>query len=314
MNNIPGRACGRVIEGEEESEGKEGMMSRSICEMETVMIGGPNSRPVSKVERYGWILRDSPGQLMHIDKAELMIDHQYQRDDISPHKVQALASAWSWAGCGVISVALRPNGLYFVFDGQHRVLAARKRSDIRELPCIVFECDSVAKEAAGFLVANSERKPISAIDKFRSLVITEDEAARHVEETIERLGLEICKSAAKPGQIKCISRCLAMVSSDSESFDIALKTCRDLCDGISHINDDLLKGLFTIQRKHGLLEDRRFIARLKQVGHGLVMEGIRRARAYRMNGGERTVMEGIFQAVNKGLRSKFGGDDMQDDE
>jgi len=36
-------------------------------------------------------------------------------------------------------VALRDDNKWFVVDGQHRKLAADQRSDIRELPCLVFE-------------------------------------------------------------------------------------------------------------------------------------------------------------------------------
>lgn len=280
-------------------------MANVLCVEETV--GGPRGGGrVSKIERYGWILRDSPGVFMEIDKSELHIDHEYQRDDVNVGKVRAIASSWSWAGCGSISVALRPDGRFFVFDGQHRLLAAKTRADITTMPCMVFECDSVAMEAAGFLVTNSHRKPPTAIDKFRSLVKTEDEAARHVKETLRDLGLEISKTANRPGQIKCIARCMTLATADLESFKKSLMLAERVCRDVSPIHEDIVAGLFHIHRRNGLLDDGRFVRRVLDVGHSSLVDGIRRCRIFRGKGGELTLMEGILAAVNKGLRNRFG--------
>jgi hypothetical protein len=261
---------------------------------------------MSKIERYGWILRDSPGLFMEIDKSDLLIDHNYQRDDVIVEKVRAIARAWSWAGCGAISVAVRPDGRFFVFDGQHRVLAAKTRSDISTMPCMVFECDSVAKEAAGFLITNSERKAVSAIDKFRSLVLTEDQAAQVVKATFEDLGLEVSKTANRPGQIKCVSRCMKLASAGPEAFDKAIALAERVCRDVSPVHEDLVAGFFHLQKRNGLLEDNRFVQRVVLIGQAAIADGIRRSRLFRQKGGELTLMEGILLAVNHGLRKRFG--------
>jgi len=282
-------------------------MGNVLCVEETISTRcGRGSGRMSKIERYGWILRDTPGVFMEIDKSEIHIDHEYQREEVKVDKVRSIASAWSWAGCGAINVALRPDGRFFVFDGQHRFLAARIRADITMMPCMVFECDSVAKEAAGFLVTNSERKPVTAIDKFRSLVMTEDDAAQHVKQVIRDLGLEISKTASKPGQIKCVARCMTLATSDLECFRNAAYLAERVCRDVSPIHEDIIAGLFWIQRKHRLLDDTRFVRRVLDVGHASLVDGIRRAKIYRGKGGELVVMEGILTAVNKGLRNRFG--------
>lgn len=280
-------------------------MGNTLCVEPTVSVGAKGGK-TSKIERYGWILRDSPGVFMEIDKQELHIDHEYQRDEVNVDKVRSIASSWSWVGCGSISVALRPDGRFFVFDGQHRVLAAKTRSDIDVLPCMVFECDSVAKEAAGFLVTNSERKPVTAIDKFRSLVITEDQAAQRVKEVLSDLGLEISKTANRPGQIKCIARCLTLATSDFECFKKTLALSGRLCRDIAPVHEDIVAGLFHLHRKHGLLDDPRFVRRVVDVGHAAIVDGIRRSRIFRGKGGELTLVEGILAAVNKSLHKRFG--------
>jgi hypothetical protein len=242
---------------------------------------------------------------MELDKADLNIDHEYQRDEVNVGKVRTIASAWSWAGCGAISVALRPDGRFFVFDGQHRVLAAKTRADITTLPCMVFECDSVAKEAAGFLVTNSERKPVTAIDKFRSLVITEDDAAKRVKGVLLDLGLEISKTANRPGQIKCVARCMSLATNDFECFKKSIVLAQRVCMNVSPIPEDIVTGLFCLHRKHGILDDGRFVRRVLDVGHASLADGIRRSRIFRGKGGELTLMEGILAAVNKGLHKRF---------
>lgn len=282
-------------------------MGTTLCVEETISTrAGRGTSRMSKIERYGWILRDAPGVFMEIDKSEINVDHEYQRDEVNVDKVRSIASSWSWAGCGAISVALRPDGRFFVFDGQHRFLAAKIRADITTLPCMVFECDSVAKEAAGFLVTNSERKPVTAIDKFRSLVITEDDAAKHVKQVLRDLGLEISKTANRPGQIKCVARCMTLATSDLEGFKKAAALSERVCRDVAPIHEDIVAGLFHIHRKHGLLDDTRFVRRVLDVGHASLVDGIRRSRIFRGKGGELTLMEGILTAANKGLRNRFG--------
>lgn len=281
-------------------------MSTELCEADTVTVGTKSRKRVSKIERYGWILRDLPGVFMEIDKNELNIDYSYQREDINHAKILEIARAWSWVGCGAILVAVRPDGTWFVFDGQHRVLAAKKRADVTTLPCMVYECDSIQQEAAGFLITNDQRKPVTAIGKFKSLVIAEDAVAIHVQDAIAKHGLEVSKCAAKPGQIKCIKRCQIICTVDKDSFDKAIAVAVDLCRDNCLIHDDLLNGLFVCHRRYRLLDDKRFLKRLFDVGPDAIMDAIRKTHGYRGTGGDQTVREGVLLAVNKGLRHKFG--------
>ena len=170
---------------------------------------------------------------------------------------------------------------------------------------MVYECDSVSKEAAGFLVTNSERKPVTAIDKFRSLVMTEDDAAQHVKQVLGDLGLEISKTASKPGQLKCVARCMKLAALNLEFFRKAISLAERVCRDTSYIHEDIVVGFFYLQRKHSVLDDARFIKRVLDVGHASLMDGIRRARIFREKGGEIVVVEGILAAVNKGLRNRF---------
>lgn len=91
---------------------------------------------LDKVQRYGWTMQDKQGEQRQINKNLLLVNDDYQRT-ASASKILEIASEWSWIGCGVIIVAKR-DGSYWVIDGQHRVLAAKRRSDIKEMPCLVL--------------------------------------------------------------------------------------------------------------------------------------------------------------------------------
>lgn len=84
-----------------------------------------------------------PGEFRMIDKAALNID---QRNQISESHVQSIANHWSWTAIGMILVSEQADGTLLVLDGQQRKMAADKRSDIQNLPCLVFS-KNVVEEA-----------------------------------------------------------------------------------------------------------------------------------------------------------------------
>jgi hypothetical protein len=90
-------------------------------------------KKVDKVTRYGWLEADDLGDLCLLSKRDLNVDNRYQRERKHP-KVLAIARGWSWPACGVLIVAVREDGRYWVVDGGHRWAAAMERSDITHLP------------------------------------------------------------------------------------------------------------------------------------------------------------------------------------
>jgi len=96
------------------------------------------------------------GKASYLSKDVLQFDTSYQRPEITAF-VWHIARNFSWKLFGTVSVSQRINGEYFVFDGQHRVLAARLRDDIDNIPCLVFNLDGVSEEAEAFLDLNTER-------------------------------------------------------------------------------------------------------------------------------------------------------------
>lgn len=259
---------------------------------------GPNT---TKIDRYGWTVRDAPGQLRYIGKNQLVVDYTYQRTH-STQKVRALARDWSWMACGAILVAKR-NGQYYVVDGQHRVLAAKSRADVIDLPCILFETDAPSDEAVAWLGANKNRKVPDSVDTFRALVAARDPDAMYLQETCDRLGIVITKSADSSKRLKGVVGTIRILKRDRSRFDKLMLLLADLCEN-HPLNEKLIAGLDYIGQ-HLDLDEPRLRKRILTVGPEALMQGAIRAAAYFVRGGANVWAMGMMDEINKGLRTKF---------
>jgi hypothetical protein len=256
---------------------------------------------LTKIERYGWTVRDAPGQLKYINKNLLLVDVAYQRPyDLK--KAQALAADWSWMACGAILVAKR-DGDYYVVDGQHRVIAAKKRADILDLPCILFDATCVQEEATAWIGCNSRRKPPSSLDKHRALVAAEDPNAMYLNETCKALGFTITSHACKPMQIKSVVTLTRVLERDRQHFNKLMILLSELC--VDHpVTDKLIGGLDYIAQ-HMDICDSRLRKRVLWVGAATLNRGASKAAAYFAHGGSKVFASGMLDEINRGVRNKF---------
>jgi len=258
---------------------------------------------VDKVKRYGWIIQDSPGELRMLHKNILQIHPAYQRDLI-PAKVKDITGRWSWVGCGAIVVGER-GGDFWVIDGQHRVLSAKRRSDITHLPCIVFQTDGIRQEAEAFLVLNTGRKPVSSIGKFKAMIAAGDPAACLVNKTLEELGVSPRKTATKGREIKSLAWAVKRAQEDAKKFELIMRVASELCTDMP-IREIILEGLWYInERISGGIEEKRFAERLRFVGAKRLVVAAQKASAYFVRGGANTWAIGMMDEINKGLRKRF---------
>jgi hypothetical protein len=259
---------------------------------------------VPKHEMYKWTTKDSPGDLIWLDKNELFVDHTYQRDKVSEKKILRLASEWSWIGCGAICVAMRDSD-YMVIDGQHRVLAAKRRADISQLPCIVFETSGIEEEAQGFISANINRMPVQAIDKFRAMVVSRDPVALRVQKILDDLGITVASNPTKNRQLKTTDRCIKYAEMDEQRLRRVLAVAAELCDGVMVISHLILQGLWKLDMSCCLLTDRKFRERIIGVGADALLLGARKAAGFYGKSGELVAAKGMLTEINKNLRSKY---------
>ena len=266
------------------------------------------STGVDKTARYGWVTKDEPGELKMLHKDVLQIHPAYQRDVVQ-QKVRAITAAWSWLSLGALVVGER-GGEFWVIDGQHRALAAKRRSDINRLPCVVFKTADVKTEAQGFLDLNTGRKPVTAVSKQKAMVAAGDEVAAYVQQQCDALGLEIKGSAGHAGQLKCISWCTRRAAENKDVFSLVMAIGAELSakDQVP-VGERLLEGLWQLNARCGEgLADKRLVKRLREKGARTLIEGANRAAAYYANGGGRIWAQGMLVEINKGLQRKFTTD------
>lgn len=260
----------------------------------------------SKVDRYKWLCHGKPGQFMLVDKRELNVDHEAYQRALNQYKVVEYASDWNWVSAGVMIITKR-DGRYYVIDGQHRVMAAMKRSDITLLPCMFFESLTITEEAQAFLDVNRGRKPVTAIDTHRAAVTAGDEASMYFENACRERGLTICKHPSSTGQIMAVSWAVNMIRKNRQTFDAVFPIACDISakDNV-YVKERLLSGLAYIhEHVEGGMSDRRLVERIYQKGANKLHEAAVKAAAYFTRGGARVHATGMLEALNSGLRTRF---------
>lgn len=258
---------------------------------------------VDKVKRYGWVIRDEPGQMKELHKDVLQIHPAYQRDQI-PQKIKEITADWSWIAAGVIVVGER-GGDYWVVDGQHRVLAAKRRSDIVFLPCIIFKTEGIRQEAKAFLDLNTGRKPVSSIGKFKAMIAAGDEAACTVHRVLESLDIKTMRKADGCKELGSVEWSVRKAREDSAKFEVVMRIAAEISTDVS-IQQKLLDGLWYINdRLPDGINQTRFIKRLKDIGGRRLIDAANKAAAYFVHGGAKIWATGMMEEINKGRRIKF---------
>lgn len=281
------------------------IFARSVTASESYPSDASHSGSVDKVFRYGWTFKDSPGALQYLDKRVLEVDKSYQRNS-NDAKVLRIAREWSWIACNSICVANR-DGRYFVVDGQHRVMAAHRRSDINLLPCLVFETVDNVQEAKGFLDANVNRKPMTMQERFNALLKAEDSTALKAEKYISQTGRSIDRHG-DGNSFTAIKTLMACIEQDEKALSRIWPLMTEICEGRAFHNE-LLQAAFYIEcrAEEGYsLAARPWRDKMRKVGYNGLIDAIHRAKAFYAKGGARVYAEGLVQAINHSMKkNKF---------
>ena len=194
-----------------------------------------------KIKRYDWKTNGKPGEFIWIDKEDLFVDHEYQRTKINNTRLASFASDWSWIKCGVLVVVIRDDK-WWVIDGQHRKLAADKRSDITKLPCLLFGSDDKKQEARAFVDINTSKTNLTGYEKFRALIVAGDETAIGLNELLKQRGY----NAGIGTDVKTV-RCILTVW---KIYQQDIKLFKELWPLVTEINqncqimDKVTRGIF----------------------------------------------------------------------
>jgi hypothetical protein len=262
----------------------------------------PSRAIVDKIKQYGWTVQDKPGEFALINKYNLEIDAAYQRQQLNS-KVIGIAQKWSWIALNTITVAKRGDK-YFVIDGGHRVMAARRRSDVHELPCMVFCVDDVVGEARGFLNINTARKAMTTTDRFNALLLIQDPAAVLVKELADEYGRQIGSDSSSG--LRAIATCLRWAKLDGKMFRymFPIISGASTVSGTS-ITEILVDGLMYIERcqpTFPVLSLPFWQNRIWSIGSTELCNQAKSAAAYYKRGGAKVWADGMLKALNKGVR------------
>lgn len=135
--------------------------------------------------------RESVQGLEQIRVDQLGIDHSYQRP-VSPTMVNKIVKGFDSRLFGIITVARRADGTYWVLDGQHRVAALVKmgKGNIA-VPCEVLTGLSLEDEAMVFHLRNANKKTMTPQEKFRGALAAGDERALTVDAAVRAAGFRV---------------------------------------------------------------------------------------------------------------------------
>jgi hypothetical protein len=260
-----------------------------------------NASVVSKVDRYKWYMTDKPGEFMMIGVEDLFIAPEYQRN-IQATEIARIASAWLWAACGALIVMLRGDTFYIV-DGQQRWMAAKRRGDIKQLPCMVYEAkDNIKCEADAFTKINEGRKGLTGLEKFKGHLTSEDDTAVKINRLLQKYGLAVGGSPSSK-ICSCVQTMMALCSEDEplflKVFDLAVKIHAG-----EAIHGHIIKGLFTAEKYLVRIDFSESVfsqyvsEKLISAGRAGILKSINNATAYYNKGGQTVMAQGIIELIN----------------
>lgn len=261
----------------------------------------------SKVDRYKWVKLGNPGAFRMLPKQILEVDSAYQRGR-DEEKVKRIAAGFSWPAFGVLIVASRCNGQYFVIEGQHRCEAANKRSDVVDVPCLVFEFDERCEEAAVFLKANTDRKPLTGVARHKASVEAGEPLSKFVNALVTSTGRTLVGAHHNGGRVVgCVLRLikLAEVAPDRLS---RLYPLIDSIVGDTPLNERVLEGLMWVESRMPpgqSLTDVRWRERMHSIGAEELDRAAKRSAVGFGKGGAGVWGRGMLEAINKGLKKRL---------
>lgn len=156
---------------------------------------------MDKVERYNWAKPGDRGRFCRLPIDSLKFDYSYQRHEVGDSNTVSLAREFSWEAFGVVVVMERSNGQMYVVDGGQRVAAARRRGDIRDVPCVVFASDGRDHEARAFLALNLRRVKVRAAVKFHASARAGIEPEKAITSWLASIGMAVTVNGTDPNGI-----------------------------------------------------------------------------------------------------------------
>ncbi|KQS74055.1 hypothetical protein ASG25_21525 [Rhizobium sp. Leaf384] len=131
--------------------------------------------------------------LMWVQVDKIRVDHNYQRE-IKPNRVSQILRDFTWAHFQPVMLAEQADGTYTVFDGQHRVAAARAHPRIDRVPASVVRVEGSKNEADAFLGVNINRTAVTTVEKFWAGIEAGNADMIRIKTALEKAGCEVIQA------------------------------------------------------------------------------------------------------------------------
>jgi len=263
---------------------------------------------LSKIDRYGWTIDGDQPEFAFVEKHKLKIDDSYQREP-SEEKIARMSRHWRWACVPSLLVSQRSTHELFVYDGQHRLLAAMRRSDIDVLPCLISRFSDVQKEAQAFVYANVERWPMRSVDRYLALRIAQDRDTLAIDGVLEKCGLTLKKNPRNAADIGCVGALQEVFESGGAEllYDVVELSCELYRPDNEPIHAQCLKTLAYLHRQLACgLQDARFRQRVVATGPKVLHRAAVNRAKDEIRTSARNWAKGWLEVLNKTMRrNKF---------
>ena len=133
---------------------------------------------------------------------ELHIDKSYQRS-LQNH-VKIIARDWNPTKCDPLKINFRADGLFYVWDGQHRLEAARLRG-IKYLLCDIVVGLTQSQEAELFGCQGVGIKKPDPYDIFKANVCSGEEIDTAIKDMCDDYDLLVNRNNKKAGNLSCLT-------------------------------------------------------------------------------------------------------------
>jgi hypothetical protein len=258
---------------------------------------------MNKADQYGWVKPGDKGRQCKVEVDVLNIDYAYQRPEVSTKNTLAIASKFNWVAFNSIVVMERANGEKYVVDGQQRLLAARRRGDIREVPCMLFKSDGPEHEAIAFISLNVRRTNVPAVAKFKAKVSAGENPETQISEWLATQGLAVTEDGKSMNGLD-FPTCLISCWNINEDACKKAVYIQRVVNGTEPLHSTVHKGFFWLL--HNGINVYEHSDKLISLGGRAAI--LRSVKTLEIESGEKASMRGcgmgVLRLVNRGRRAR----------
>ena len=131
------------------------------------------------------------GQEQYVSAKDCVFDATYGNEP-KARWWKPISANFKWAMFGRPILSLRKDGLFYVLDGRHRIIALREIfGDDTEFPALVLKGLQVQDEAWMFNHLNIDHRAVPASETFRAALMAKERYAVDIEEVLTSEGIGI---------------------------------------------------------------------------------------------------------------------------